>query len=456
MADEVPQVSDVQVNPEAFQWMAGIFEGPLLVEPSRLPNIINSLRDFCFSPSFQKLMEPELLEDGYWPPQNTWRSRYRPYAVKDGVLTIPIRGPMLYRNGDQAGRYFTGMEYVRRAVTRGMEDAAVTGILFDIQSPGSEGRGIFELTKTVSEFRGQKPMRAYAHYAFSGGFSLATAADEIVVAPSGHTGSVGVVSTHVDLSKMLEQFGVKHTFVFSGKHKVDGNAYQPLSESVQEKWQNECDRMYDTFVSTVATNRGLTEEEVRDTEAQIYDAPDSQEIGFADSMAAPEEGFTDFATQVSVAQPNRGTAMSTKATDTETAITQADIDRAVSTAKTEAATEARTEERKRWATVLDSEHYGGREALARQLLDTTDLSAEQVQGALEKAPKTEAETPPADDKGGDKGTRQNHFAEHMDKNGGADAGGNDGGDKGTKTVAETTDMIFAAAGIAPANGQRAN
>ena len=453
MADETPQVSDVTVNSDAFQWMAGIFEGPLLIEPTRLPNVVNSLRDFCFSANFQKLMEPELLDDSYWPPQGTWRSRYRPYSVKEGVLTIPIRGPMIYRNGDQAGRYFTGMEYVRRAVTRGMEDPAVSGVLFDIQSPGSEGRGIFELTKMVSDMRGQKPMRAFAHYAFSGGFSLATAADELVVAPSGHTGSVGVVSTHVDLSQMFEQWGIKHTFVHSGKHKVDGNVYQPLSESVKEKWQNECDRMYDTFVATVAANRGISEEEVRDTEAQIYDASDSQEIGFADSMSTPEEGFTDFAMQVSVAQPNRGTAMSTQAPETATAITQADLDRAVSAARTEAATEARTEERKRWATVLDSEHYGGREALARQLLDTTDLSADLVQGALEKAPKTEAETP-AEETTETTGA-QNHFAEHMARNGGAGAGGNPD-DKEVKSPAQVADNIFAAAGFAPANGSQVN
>lgn len=59
-----------------------------------------------------------------------------------------------------------------------------------------------------------------------------------------------------------------------------------------------------------------------------------------------------------------------------------------------ARTEARAAERSRFSTVLASEHYAGREALASNLLAKDALSAEDIVAALETAPKTAA-TPAA-------------------------------------------------------------
>lgn len=65
-------------------------------------------------------------------------------------------------------------------------------------------------------------------------------------------------------------------------------------------------------------------------------------------------------------------------------------DQAIETARTE----ARAAERSRFSTVLASEHYAGREALASNLLAKDALTAEDIVAALEAAPKTAA-TPAA-------------------------------------------------------------
>ena len=456
MPETTPEVEAAETEatnlPVLSSLVAAWVEPPLLIEVSRLHHFAASIRDFIHSHHYRRLQEEDveaLGQDDFWPQPQSWRARYRPYNVTDGVLHVPIRGPITYRYGEQVGRYLTGDEYIRRAVMRGLADEQVRGIMLDIDSPGSSARGIFELTDFVREAGETKPIRAFAHSAFSGAYSLATAARSVTVQPSGHTGSVGVVSTHVDLSKMFSEIGVKHTFIVSGKHKVDGNPYQPLSASTRKDWQNDSDKIYDKFVSRVAEHRGLSEEEVRDTEARVFDAMDSVEVGFADSIGTFDEGLTSFMHDVGSNQSTRGFAMTKETQDN--GLTQADVDKAT----TEARTEARTEERKRWASVLDSEHYGGREALARQLLDTSDLSSEQVVGALEKSPKAEAEPPkPA----GTAGTAQpkDHFAERMAAEGGAGAGTETPADDKAKTPAERANGLFVMAGYRPASANPAS
>ncbi len=69
---------------------------------------------------------------------------------------------------------------------------------------------------------------------------------------------------------------------------------------------------------------------------------------------------------------------------------------------------AQAAERARMATVLASEHYSGREGLAANLLGT-DMSAEQIVGALAAAPKAAAE-PGADVDGEDRQLMRDQLA----------------------------------------------
>jgi hypothetical protein len=72
--------------------------------------------------------------------------------------------------------------------------------------------------------------------------------------------------------------------------------------------------------------------------------------------------------------------------------TKADID----TARTEGHAAGFAEANTRYNTVLGSEHYAGREALAKTLLGNAKLGADEIIAALESAPKTEAAAPAGD------------------------------------------------------------
>ncbi len=51
--------------------------------------------------------------------------------------------------------------------------------------------------------------------------------NEVVVTPGGQVGSVGVFTTHADVSKAAEQEGVRYTIVQAGRYKTEGHPYGP-------------------------------------------------------------------------------------------------------------------------------------------------------------------------------------------------------------------------------------
>lgn len=393
-----------------------VVSNPVLVDPHRVAEFEGCLASLVAHERFEMFMDRMASDDGYWPRSDSWEANYKPYNVKDGILQIPVFGALINRLGYQIGRYATGYTYIERAFERGMADMSVKGIAFLIDSPGGEAAGNFELVDKLRMGRGKKAMRSFvADAAYSGGYSIATASKEIIVTRSGGTGSVGVVTMHVDMSGYLAQMGMKVTFIKAGKHKVDGNRFEPLSEDAQKRIQARIDKIYGVFVSTVAKNRGMSEDDVRATEALTYDADESVEVGFADKIGAFDEELAAFANE---AADEPGEDQMTDKTQTPAAITQEALDAAVTAARAEGVaegTKAGVEtERKRFADVMSSENYKGREALATKMLSTTALSAEEVIGLLEDAPKAAAAP-----KGKDEAKGRNHFKERMDAEGGA-------------------------------------
>lgn len=333
-------------------------------------------------------------DDGFWDEEDPWVAAFRPYVVKNGVLQIPISGVLLNRFSFQFGRWATGYQYIERAFNRGMADQNVRAIALIVDSPGGEVAGNFELVEKMVGRRGEKPVKAFANdHAYSAAYSISTAADEIVMTRSGGVGSVGVVVAHVEYAEMLKDAGIKITFIYAGKHKVEGNPYEKLSEGAKGRIQARVDRIYGEFVSLVAKNRDMDEEAVRDTEALTYDASDAVEVGFADRVGAFEEEMAAFSgeaddTESELMTTKTEAPAAAKPEDGQT-ITQAQHDQAVSAAKAEGAQEQLT----RINAILDSDEAKARPKAALAAALKTSMGAQEAIGFLGTLPEEKAEAP---------------------------------------------------------------
>lgn len=212
-----------------------------------------------------------------------------PSPKAKAVAVIPVVGVMEQRQNVWSDFYGgISTDGISRAFDSALNDSAVKAVLLDMHTPGGEVYGVPELSRKVHAARGTKPVVAVANsLAASAGYYLASAADRVYVTPSGDVGSVGVYMMHLDHSKMLDEVGIKPTFVKAPAHKAEGNPYEPLSDEAREYLQGEVNELYDMFVSDVAKFRGVSGSDVRQNfgEGRTLTAKRAVSAGMADGVA---------------------------------------------------------------------------------------------------------------------------------------------------------------------------
>lgn len=323
--------------------------------------------------------------DDFWPDEESYLARFRPYVVADGILHIPVKGVLLHDFPYQLFDWATGYEYIQRAFQRGMEDANVRGIALLIDSPGGMVAGCFDAADRMLAAKAEygKPVRSYAaESAYSAAYAMAVIGDTITVSRTGGVGSIGVVTMHLDVSAAMERMGYKVTFIHAGAHKVDGNAYEALPDDVKARIQARIDEMYSVFVEHVAANRPLDDKAVRATEALCFTANQAVSNGTADTIGALDDALAAFAADLSN-PPEGDEEMSDskgKSAGEQAAETQ-EQQPAASAPTVDAAAERRAE-RERIAAITGCDEAKGKTALANHLALNTEMSVEDAKGIL--------------------------------------------------------------------------
>lgn len=223
----------------------------------------------------------------------------RPTSVSRSVAVLPVFGTITQHGGmieDASG--FASTEQLGREFSRLMADDQVGAIVLEIDSPGGTVSGVPELADRIFAAREQKPVVAVANsYAASAAYWLGTAADEMVVTPSGEVGSVGAYVLHWDTSAMNEQMGLKPTYIAYGRYKAEANPDAPLSDETLAELQRRVDEVGEMFVRAVARNRGVTPARVKADfgEGRTFGAAEAVRRGMADRVATLDETISRLA-----------------------------------------------------------------------------------------------------------------------------------------------------------------
>ncbi len=366
---------------DANPFIARFANQPALLPPGEETWLVACLRNHA------EFDQPAEFAGPFGVPEHFGRtSADRLFATYGDVAVIPIRGALLH--GSMArSPHATGYDYLRAAAQQAEADPEISGVAYLHDSNGGEVAGNFDLVDDLAKL--SKPSVAIVdEKALSASYSLAAAADRIVVARTGNVGSIGVLTAHVDLSQALEKLGAKFTLIHAGKHKVDGNPFEPLSDATRSRLQGRIDGLYEEFVASVARNRNLDPQTVRGTEALVFSADDAVANGLADAVMPPREALAAFHDELH-RQPGAMT-MSTEKTPETTAISPADLDAARA--------EGATAERDRIASIMGSDAAKTRPAAAAQLAYKTNMSVEGAGEFLAALPEEKA-TDPAPAKG---------------------------------------------------------
>ena len=215
--------------------------------------------------------------------------------AEGGVAIIPVMGTLVRRSSLMSAESgLTSYHHIETMVEDAFADPAVNAVLLEIDSCGGEAGGVFDLAEKLRRLArsSRKPMWAVAdEAALSAAYAIATAADQIWLTRTAEVGSIGVVAVHTDQSAADKEMGFSYSFIHAGRHKIDANPHEPLSDSVRDSIQQDVDALHQQFAALVAGHRNLSPDVVLGTEAAVYRGQAAITAGLADRVGTLAEAL---------------------------------------------------------------------------------------------------------------------------------------------------------------------
>lgn len=216
-------------------------------------------------------------------------------AGPGGVAVIPLMGVLTQRADwmrEMSGA--TSCEKFCKEFKEAVDDPNVGGIVVHVDSGGGSVFGVQETAAMVAAARGPKPIIAMVNsMAGSAAYWIASQCDEVVVAPGGQVGSIGVICCHQDMSEMDKMLGMKITYITApeGGYKAEGNPDEPLSPEARDYMQATVNEYYKPFVDAVASGRKVSGKAVREEfgKGRMVTAARAVALGMADRVATLQE-----------------------------------------------------------------------------------------------------------------------------------------------------------------------
>lgn len=220
-------------------------------------------------------------------------NKQRGFDIVDGVAIISVDGVMAKKmNLFSQISGGTSTQLIAKNINSAIEDEAVHSIVLAIDSPGGSVDGTQILADAIYAAREQKPIVAWASGCMcSAAYWAGSAASKIYIADvTTNVGSIGVVTSHTDISRAEEARGVKTTEITAGKYKRIASEYAPLSSEGLQSIQDRLDYMYGIFVDSVARNRDTTSEKVLAdmADGRIFIGQQAIDAGLVDGVSTLE------------------------------------------------------------------------------------------------------------------------------------------------------------------------
>lgn len=204
----------------------------------------------------------------------------------DGPLTNRTTGWEAYCGGTSYESLKSQME---EYVTYGVKTVAMI-----VSSGGGEAYGMQDsanYVRKLADDNGIKILGFSDGCSASAGYGWLCVADEIISARDSQMGSIGVLIQLINDSKALEMNGYERTFIHAGKDKVPFADDGSFTDAFKSDLQDKVDTLYEEFTNHVADHRGISQQAVKDTEANMFLAKDAIALGLADKIMTIEEFY---------------------------------------------------------------------------------------------------------------------------------------------------------------------
>ncbi|MFD2728713.1 signal peptide peptidase SppA [Enterococcus camelliae] len=174
------------------------------------------------------------------------------------------------------------------------KDSTIKGVLLVVNSPGGGVYESAEIAKEIAKVQ-QKGKRLYVSMksmAASGGYYISASADKIFATNETITGSIGVISSNLNYSGLLEKLGINDQTYKSGALKDMNSSVRPATEEDKTVMQAYIDSAYNRFVEIVANGRHLPVDTVKKiADGRIYDGSQAVKNGLVDEIGYQDDAL---------------------------------------------------------------------------------------------------------------------------------------------------------------------
>lgn len=267
----------------ADEVLAAIDAGPVLGEELRERGLIDGIEHV---ESLLERLGGPVVEHSVYAKADPESVGFDPVAQ---VALIYGTGTVVMGKGSLSprGNPVLASETVSKALREAAENPEIDAILFRIDSPGGSSLASEMVWEALRDARGSgKPIIAsFSDVAASGGYYVASAADEIVASPGVLTGSIGVFALRPVLGGLLDKVGIKVEALTRGRHADFQLSARPLSAGAEERLQSLVDDTYHLFVERVAEGRAMDPKAVEEVaQGRVWTGAQALEVGLLDEL----------------------------------------------------------------------------------------------------------------------------------------------------------------------------
>lgn len=189
--------------------------------------------------------------------------------------------------GDAVAGPFVG------AMERLQNDDSVKAVVMRINSPGGSALASDRMWEAARNLAQAKPLIAsVGDMAASGGYYIASAANEILAHPNSLVGSIGVVGGKFNFAGLAEDIGVNTYVLQRGNRAAWSTPVRGLKPTERRAFESLLSDTYDRFIDRVAAGRKMDREAVlAAAEGRVMTAQDGKELGLVDEMAGLSEAM---------------------------------------------------------------------------------------------------------------------------------------------------------------------
>ena len=211
--------------------------------------------------------------------------------LSGNVAVIPVKGIIRAEGGSAWGEETASSTDIIAFIEKANKNPNIKAIILDINSPGGSAVASDEIASAVKEAN-KTTVALIREVGASGGYWIASAADQIVANRMSVTGSIGVISSYLEFGGFLSDHNVTYQRLVAGKYKDAGSPLRALTTEEKALLQTKLDRVHSFFIEGVAENRGLTTEQVEPLATGMYYlGVEAKELGLIDVLGGKQEAI---------------------------------------------------------------------------------------------------------------------------------------------------------------------